>query len=70
MLQQTDAVGYVKDTETGVVINKSMNDYELYITQRSRALQLKRMETDINNLKKELMSVRAEMQKIMAERNV
>jgi len=70
MLQKTDADGYVKDTETNVVTNKSMNEYQIYMAQRNRALQMKHVETDINKLKEEMKEIRAEMQKIMVERNV
>jgi uncharacterized protein YpuA (DUF1002 family) len=70
MLQKTDAVGFVKDTETNVVTNKSLNDYQIYIAQRNRALQMKHVEADINKLKQEMESIKADMQKIMAERNV
>lgn len=70
MLQKTNVEGYVKDTETNVVINKSLNEYQLYLQQRQRALQMKHVEADINMLKKEMQSIKEDMQKIMAERNV
>lgn len=70
MLQKTDVEGYVKDTETNVVTNKSLNEYQMYIQQRTRALQMKHVERDINILKNELEKVKADLQKLVAERNV
>lgn len=70
ILQKTDVEGYVKDTENNVVINNSMNEYQMYLMQRNRTLQMQHVEKDINNLKEELKEIRAEMQKIMARLDV
>jgi len=58
MKVKTQVPGYVKDTETGVVINTDVNGYSLYKAHRAKLLSNKdlnakvmKMEDDISEIK-------------------
>jgi len=62
MKVKTQIPGYIKDTETGVVINTDVNGYNLYKAHRSKLLsnkdlnaKVEKMENDIADIKKLLL---------------
>lgn len=70
MLQKTNVDGYVKDIANNVVINNSTSEYQTYLMNKTRALQMQELKADINILKEEMKQIKVAIQKIMAERNV
>jgi hypothetical protein len=64
MIVKTNIPGYVKDQKTGMVINKDVGDYQIYLAQRSKILsnneltaKVEKLETDITEIKSLLLQV-------------
>jgi hypothetical protein len=58
MLHKTNAEGYAKNTETGLVVNNNNKDYNSYILERERIKSMRKFENDIAWLKQECAELR------------
>lgn len=54
--------GYLKNTETGVVLNNNVSEID---AARKRKVQRKQQEDDINNLKNEISDIKQMLGKLM-----
>lgn len=63
MFKKTNFAGYEKDEASNLVINKNKDEYTLYVQNRERAKEFRRMASEIDKMKKEM----AEMKKILNE---
>tara|TARA_B100000941_G_scaffold205879_1_gene150207 strand:- start:319 stop:528 length:210 start_codon:yes stop_codon:yes gene_type:complete len=54
--------GYLKNTETGVVLNNNVSEID---AARKRKVQRKQQEDDINNLKNEVSDIKQMLGKLM-----
>ncbi len=68
MIHKTDAEGYSKNLDTGVVVNKNNNDYMNFIQTRERIKREREIQNDIAWLKKECAEIR-EIIKNFCEKN-
>lgn len=59
MLQKTNIQGFVKDTESNVIINDNLSEYQLYLQNKNRVQQTKSIQKDIDNLKKEFAEIKS-----------
>tara|TARA_Y100000022_G_scaffold182455_1_gene175892 strand:+ start:75 stop:296 length:222 start_codon:yes stop_codon:yes gene_type:complete len=62
LLKVEGHLGYVKDTDTGIVLNSNVNEIE---AARKRKAQRKQQEDDINNLKNEVSDIKNMLNKII-----
>lgn len=64
--ERTNAPGFVKDVEHGVVINKNYEEYQRILDKRKHKKELDRVQSEVVSLKKELEEVQA-LKEQMAE---
>lgn len=65
MLVNTGKNGYVKDTQTGVVINQNFHELQAYQAERKRIQDLKTMNEEINHIKSDMSSIKALLEKVI-----
>lgn len=65
-LVKTNIPGYMKDTETHAVINTNESEYLKYKEEVKRALEIKKMGDELNNLKTEMTEIK-DMLKTIAQ---
>jgi serine/threonine-protein kinase RIO1 len=58
MMHKTNAEGYSKDLNSGVVVNTNNRDYSAYIQERERIKQMRDVQNEITWLKKEFAELR------------
>ncbi len=58
MLHKTNAEGYSKDVDTGLIVNNNTRDYSDYIRERERIKKEREIQNDIAWLKKECAELR------------
>jgi hypothetical protein len=64
LLLKTDVSGYVKDEETGVVINTDFSDYDRYTSQKNQHKEYLKTKEDIAHLQTEM----EELKKLLLEK--
>jgi predicted DNA binding CopG/RHH family protein len=69
MLTKTNYSGYEKDVDTNLVINKNRDEYTLYIQNRERAKEFRKMAQNIEKLNKEVFELRQMVQDLMICKN-
>lgn len=67
---KTNAEGYNKDLNSGVVSNQNQNEYNVYIQNRERSKQMRNIQSDIDWLKKEFHEIRNILKEISEKNNV
>lgn len=65
MFQKTNINGLVKDTDTNVILNDNMSEYQLYLQNKNRVKQTKSIQNDIDNLKKEFAEIKSMFKQIL-----
>ena len=63
-LLKTDTAGYLKDKDTGVIINTNLTDYEKFISQKNQHKEYLKTKEDIATLQREM----TEMKRLLMER--
>lgn len=53
-LEKTNIPGYMKDPKTGVVINHNTSEYDQYLANRSRIIELNSMKEKVNTMTNEM----------------
>lgn len=69
MLTKTNYAGYEKDTDSNLVINKNKDEYTLYVQNRERAKEFRRMSNQIEKLTKEMQELKASFNEILKAKN-
>jgi hypothetical protein len=64
-LQTTDVKGLIKDTETNLVINTDMNEYQNYLMQKQKIKSDMLIQEEINTIKKEMHELKLAFQSIV-----
>jgi len=57
-LLKTEVDGYVKDEETGIVINTNYSDYDRYVSQRNQHKEYVKTRQDIASLQSEMVELK------------
>lgn len=60
----TDFDGYLKDKETGIIINTNHADYERFVQQKNQYKEYLQTKEDIANLQQEML----EMKRLLLEK--
>lgn len=68
-IETTNVKGLVKDTETNLVINNNLSEYQNYLLQKQRIKKSMSLEEEINSLKKEMIEVKCALQSIINGNN-
>lgn len=68
-IESTNVKGLVKDTETNLVINNNLSEYQNYLLQKQRIKRSMSLEEEINSLKKEMIEVKCALQSIINGNN-
>lgn len=63
-LMKTDLDGFVKDQDTGAVINTDFSDYDRYVSQKNQHKEYLKTKNDIASLQEEM----AELKKLLLEK--
>jgi hypothetical protein len=58
MLSKTNFTGYEKDTASNLVINKNKDEYTLYVQNRERAKEFRRLTMQVDKLTKEVADLK------------
>jgi hypothetical protein len=58
MLSKTNFTGYEKDTASNLVINKNKDEYTLYVQNRERAKEFRRLTMQVDKLTKEMADLK------------
>lgn len=61
---KTDTAGYLKDQETGVVINTNKAEYDRFVSQKNQYKEYLKTKEDIASLQREM----AEMKKLLMDK--
>lgn len=64
ILMKTNVDGFVKDKETGIVINTNYDDYDRYVQEKNQHKEYVQTKEDIANLQKEML----EMKRLLMEK--
>lgn len=67
---KTNAEGYSKNLETGVVLNQNQGDYAAYIQNRERLKVMRAIQADIDWLKTECREIRNFLKELSERSNV
>lgn len=65
MLTKTNYAGYEKDVSSNLIINKNNDEYVLYVQNRERVKEFRRMAQQIEKLNKEVDELKAKIQLIL-----
>ncbi len=65
MLTKTNYAGYEKDMSSNLVINKNKDEYTLYVQNRERAKEFRRMSMQVDKLTKDVAELRALVQQLL-----
>lgn len=63
-LMKTDLDGFVKDPDTGAVINTDFSDYDRYVSQKNQHKEYLKTKNDIASLQEEM----AELKRLLLEK--
>ena len=63
-LMKTDLDGFVKDQDTGAVINTDFSDYDRYVSQKNQHKEYLKTKNDIASLQEEM----AELKRLLLEK--
>ena len=58
MFKKTNFAGYEKDESNNLVINKNKDEYTLYLQNREKAKEFRRLSNDVERLKKEVAEMK------------
>lgn len=64
-LRKTHIEGFLKDTETGAVLNTNIDGFALIKATRERLQKAKTLEDDLGNLKEEVSEIKNSIQQIL-----
>lgn len=56
---KTNVPGYLKDEKTGMVINKDVKEYQIYLAQRSKILSNKELGTKVDAMESEISEIKS-----------
>lgn len=62
-----DRGNFVKNPETGVVVNNDIHEYESYVAERKRLLDLKSMNEEISTIKTDMTSIKQLLEKLITQ---
>lgn len=65
MLTKTNFTGYEKDTDSNLIINKNKDEYTLYVQNRERAKEFRRLTMKVDRLTKEMAELRAVINQLL-----
>lgn len=65
MFEKTDEQGYLKNKETGVVINSDINKLEAYKKKKETFLKNKKISEEVSNLKNEMSEIKSILVKVL-----
>lgn len=65
MRLKTDAIGYVKDVTTGVVLNNDSQEYAAYIQQREYNRKMQNFQKDMESVKAELHEIKLALNTVL-----
>lgn len=65
MLTKTNHAGYEKDTASNLVINKNKDEYTLYVQNRERAKEFRRMSMQVDKLTREMAELRVLVKQLL-----
>lgn len=65
MLTKTNYAGYEKDMASNLVINKNKDEYTLYVQNRERAKEFRRMSMQVDKLTKDVARLEALVQQLL-----
>lgn len=64
ILLNTDSAGYLKDEDSGVIINTNYDEYESYVKQKTQYKEYLKTKQDIATLQTEM----AELKRLLLEK--
>lgn len=65
MYVKTNFSNYVKDMDNNVVINKNTSEYDLYVQEREKSKQFRKMLTDVERLNKKVDELEKIVQQLL-----
>lgn len=65
MQLKTDAIGYVKNVTTGVVLNNDSQEYAAYIQQREYNKKMQSFQKDMESVKAELHEIKLALSTVL-----
>lgn len=65
MLTKTNHAGYEKDMASNLVINKNKDEYTLYLQNRERVKEFRRLSNEIETLKKQVANLTEVVQTLL-----
>jgi hypothetical protein len=65
MLDKTEIVGFVKDRETGLVINTKNEELQAYRAARQKSKNMKALEERVGNMETELKDINSNLSLIL-----
>lgn len=65
MYTKTNFTGYEKDTASNLVINKNKDEYTLYVQNRERAKEFRRMSSKVERLEAEVAELKALVKQLL-----
>jgi hypothetical protein len=70
MLVKTDSAGFVKDLNSGAVLNTNDGEYAAFMQNRERNMQFKQLTSEVNRLSNEVRLLHIQMQSLIERLNV
>jgi hypothetical protein len=67
LLEKTNIPGYLKNTETNVVINTNMHQYKTVLQQREKAKELNDLKNEMDSLKDDISEIKNLLVKVISK---
>jgi hypothetical protein len=55
---KTNHNGYVKDNRSGAIINKNMDEYNMYLSQKQSYKDMKKLQNEVQSMKSDLDEIK------------
>lgn len=65
----TNIPGYIKDTDSGVIININNDEYVTYQSNKTKTKKISSLQDDIEELKKSFQSIKKDLEELLAKKN-
>ena len=69
MLVETNHVGYVKDTDTGVIINNNKEEYKKFLAAREASRKTNKLCNRIDEVEKDLQDIKSLLLQLVHRNN-
>jgi hypothetical protein len=69
MLVETNHVGYVKDTDTGVIINNNKEEYKKFLAAREASKKTNNLCNRIDEVEKDLQDIKSLLLQLVHRNN-